>query len=599
MKKRKIDNECRVFNNQWRFDYFVSEHKGNALCLICHEAIAVLKEYNIRRHYQTKHFSQFSSFTGNQRNEKYEDLKRSMSIQQLILTKSVDKNEAATKASFRIAHLLAKRMKPFSDGELIKTCILSSVEEMCPEKLSIFKNLTLSTRTIADRTVEIAENITSQLKNKSRNFKWFSIAVDESTDISDNSVLLVFIRGINNNVDVCEELALVSIMHDTTKGEDIFKEIEMLLGLYNLRWEQLKSVTTDGGRNMCGVRNGLIGHIYRICENFSVPKPLVFHCIIHQEALCVKHIDLLSIINPVTKAINYIRSSTLRHRQFHAFLEDIQAEYKDVPYHTPVRWLSSGKVIFRFFELRNEIKTFLNERNFPMPLLENVEWLSNLAFTADIFTYLDELNLRLQGETSLICDLYSKVKAFRLKLNLFEAQLKSRNFIHFPCFEKLLNEVSYPFPITFAEGILTELKLQFDTRFIDLDGNSKIIAIFQNPFSCNIIDAPDELQLELIDLQANENYKYKFKEGNLIEFYKLLPKEEYKCLKEFAIGMISIFGTTYSCEKTFSKLKYVKSSHRSLLSDKHLESILRISSTNIETDYESILSKRKQFHPSH
>ena len=37
--KRKIDSECRVFNLQWTNYY--------AVCLICQEAVAVLKEYNI------------------------------------------------------------------------------------------------------------------------------------------------------------------------------------------------------------------------------------------------------------------------------------------------------------------------------------------------------------------------------------------------------------------------------------------------------------------------------------------------------------------------------------------------------------------------
>jgi len=35
------------------------------------------------------------------------------------------------------------------------------------------------------------------------------------------------------------------------------------------------------------------------------------------------------------------------------------------------------------------------------------------------------------GETSLICDLYSKVKAFSQKLTLFEIQLSRSCFIQF------------------------------------------------------------------------------------------------------------------------------------------------------------------------
>jgi hypothetical protein len=45
-KKRKIGDECRVFNEEWT---------GNkAVCLLCHETVAVFKEYNLKRHHETK-----------------------------------------------------------------------------------------------------------------------------------------------------------------------------------------------------------------------------------------------------------------------------------------------------------------------------------------------------------------------------------------------------------------------------------------------------------------------------------------------------------------------------------------------------------------
>jgi len=58
-RKQKIDSECRGFKEQWNIDYFVTESNYKALCVICNDTIAVLKEYNIRRHYETKHSSQY------------------------------------------------------------------------------------------------------------------------------------------------------------------------------------------------------------------------------------------------------------------------------------------------------------------------------------------------------------------------------------------------------------------------------------------------------------------------------------------------------------------------------------------------------------
>lgn len=54
-KRRKVDSECRVFNKEWTTKYFFTEVRSTAVCLICQEAVAVFKEYNISRHFATKH----------------------------------------------------------------------------------------------------------------------------------------------------------------------------------------------------------------------------------------------------------------------------------------------------------------------------------------------------------------------------------------------------------------------------------------------------------------------------------------------------------------------------------------------------------------
>ena len=66
-------------------------------------------------------------------------------------------------------------------------------------------------------------------------------------------------------------------------------------------------------------------------------------------------------MKPVVWAVNFIRSHALIHRQFQTFKE-IDAEYSDLPYHKAVRWLSCGKVLLRFYNLRKEINLFLTER---------------------------------------------------------------------------------------------------------------------------------------------------------------------------------------------------------------------------------------------
>ena len=60
-KKRKIAKEKRKFNIQWTEKYFVSKLFGNIICLICSDKISVFKEYNIKRHYASKHESEYQT----------------------------------------------------------------------------------------------------------------------------------------------------------------------------------------------------------------------------------------------------------------------------------------------------------------------------------------------------------------------------------------------------------------------------------------------------------------------------------------------------------------------------------------------------------
>lgn len=65
--KRKIDSECCFFNEKWSLDYL--DIYSKKICLNCKESI-VLQKYNIQRHYETKHLSTFSLFTGKLRLDK-------------------------------------------------------------------------------------------------------------------------------------------------------------------------------------------------------------------------------------------------------------------------------------------------------------------------------------------------------------------------------------------------------------------------------------------------------------------------------------------------------------------------------------------------
>lgn len=112
-------------------------------------------------------------------------------------------------------------------------------------------------------------------------------------------------------------------------------------------------------------------------------------------------------------------------------------------------------------------------------------------------------------------------------------------------------------------------------------------------------DAPEHLQLELIELQCDSEHRSRHQQLPLVNFYRQLDEGRFQAIRTFAKKMLSLFGSTYMCEKTFSVMNINKSRMRTKLSDSHLRDVLRIKTTALEPDLDYILQSRSQYHPSH
>jgi len=163
---------------------------------------SVVKEYNIRRHYETHHAQRYLGLQGQPRREKVKELIADLKKRQSIFASGPDISAAAVKASYLIANDIALASKPYCEGEFVKTCILKAAEIVCPEKRQVFANISLTRNTVTERISDLSANLDSQLKNKVKSFVTFSFALDESTDISDVAQLAIFIRGVDETLSL-------------------------------------------------------------------------------------------------------------------------------------------------------------------------------------------------------------------------------------------------------------------------------------------------------------------------------------------------------------------------------------------------------------
>lgn len=72
--------------------------------------------------------------------------------------------------------------------------------------------------------------------------------------------------------------------------------------------------------------------------------------------------DLNKVSTTVVKAVNFIRSNTLNSRLFALLCEDMGSIHSNLLPHTEVWWLSKGRVLARFYELREEVCMYLDEK---------------------------------------------------------------------------------------------------------------------------------------------------------------------------------------------------------------------------------------------
>ncbi|KAG0712678.1 General transcription factor II-I repeat domain-containing protein 2A [Chionoecetes opilio] len=133
-----------------------------------------------------------------------------------LFRKQTTEADKVTRASYEVSRLLARRMKPFTNGDFIKECIMVVIDSLCPEKRSAFESVSLSPRTVCRRIEEMSDSVNDSLKTCCSNFDAFSLALDESTNMKDTTQLAIFIRGVSAALQVYEEFLQLVPLHGTT-----------------------------------------------------------------------------------------------------------------------------------------------------------------------------------------------------------------------------------------------------------------------------------------------------------------------------------------------------------------------------------------------
>ncbi|KAI2646868.1 Zinc finger BED domain-containing protein 5 [Labeo rohita] len=268
---------------------------------------------------------------------KLEELQKKKKKKKMHSHSGLTASKNAQKASYLVSYRMAKRGMAHTIGEnLCLPVAKDMVNCMLGEKAAkTLDKIPLSNNTVARRIDLISGDILSQLISRIKKSEFFSLQVDESTDVANLSNLLVYVRYLFEN----------------TVHEDFL----FCRPLATLKW----AVST---KHFCCAQKCAGYHVERSCQEFL-----------------------------------------------------------------------SSDVKFRNFFVHN-----------PFPLsscLQDDIWLQKLAYLADIFSTLNELNLSLQGLSTTVINTQGKVEALIKKLVFWVKWINTNSTECFPLLSDFLYDV--------------------------------------------------------------------------------------------------------------------------------------------------------------
>lgn len=191
------------FLKDWTAEYIFTGVRAVAVCLICKETVAIFKEFDVSRHFPTKH--------ANQPQQPVDTGKDSYCSK--VSTQFTD----TAKCIFFLDRLFSNRaprqvicwhpiyQRPANlslKGSFKTNAWKKQASLLCPESKNTFEQI-LSHRTRC--TEVINEDLATQLDRKAESFQFYCLALDESNDINGTVRLFMFIRGNNDHFEIREE----------------------------------------------------------------------------------------------------------------------------------------------------------------------------------------------------------------------------------------------------------------------------------------------------------------------------------------------------------------------------------------------------------
>lgn len=158
--------------------------------------------------------------------------------------------------------------------------------------------------------------------------------------------------------------------------------------------------------------------------------------------------------------------------------------------------------------------------------------MADLAFAVDVTALMmNGLNTKLQGKG-----------LFMRKLNFLSSQLEGNILPHMPTPKEVTPSVHH---LSRYSSMLGALHIEFSRWFENFKTIESEMHMISSPFTCNVDNAPSDVQLELKHPQTDKLLAEYFKSLSLLNFYSFHKEENFPHMRRHAQRMLVLFRSTH------------------------------------------------------
>ena len=276
-----------------------------------------------------------------------------------------------------------------------------------PNASSVLGAVPPSNGTVQRRIDEMSFDVLNQLVEILSVSK-HSLQINESTLSNNELLLLGYVRFIHN-MQAQEEMLFAIYLPADTRATTVFNAMKRFYKEKEIPMQNVLQCAKDGAAAMVGKHRGFIALMKK-----KILGLIATHCVIHRQLLVARiSAKLHYTLHIVIKCINKIKANSLNDKLFRTLCHDNEEDFERLLLHTTVRWLSKGACVTRFY--------FLYDLVIDFQLAKAVKPLKNvIVYLEDIFTFINEVNKKLQDEMITLIRCKSVLTSFILKLSLYK-----------------------------------------------------------------------------------------------------------------------------------------------------------------------------------